>query len=116
MEKPWRAKQFRGGYSAEFLPLGQRTWRIVKSGGDPIIFPSRSGALDAAENAYLARLNPTIRATIQIDPEKAEARMEAKMLADAESWLKSKREDVKRAETVYRPGRKKLIVMSGRSS
>ncbi|MGB3898168.1 MAG: hypothetical protein WA973_06405 [Mesorhizobium sp.] len=116
MDKPWRAKQFMGGYSAEWLPPGQSIWRIVKSGGEAIVFPSRSAALDAAQNTYLQRLNPTIRATVQIDPEKAEARMEAKMLADAESWLKSKREDVKRTETIHRPGRKKLIVMTGRAS
>lgn len=116
MNDPWRAQHFGSGYSAEFLPLGQRTWRIVKSGGVPIVFPTTRLAREAAKNAYLQRLEPNIRATIERSPEDAQARMEAKLLDEAENWLKSSRENVKAAETVHRPGRRRLIVMAGRAS
>ncbi|WP_144378499.1 hypothetical protein [Mesorhizobium amorphae] len=116
MDDPWRAQHFGSGYSAEFLPLGQRTWRIVKSGGVPIVFPTTRLAREAAKNAYLQRLEPSIRATIERSPEDAQARMEAKLLDEAENWLKSSRENVRAAETVHRPGRRRLIVMAGRAS
>jgi hypothetical protein len=109
--KPFRASQFKGGYVAEFLPLGQRTWRMVKSGGEPIIFVTSRAARDAAENAYLARLEPTIRSTIPVSPD----RLEAKLMDEAENWLQSKRADVKAQTTLHRPGRKKVIVMTGKA-
>ncbi|MGE0290376.1 MAG: hypothetical protein AB7I42_25015 [Bradyrhizobium sp.] len=111
MSDPWRAKQFDKGYSAEFLPPGQRTWRMVKSGGEPIVFGSFSEAHGAAKNAFLQRLEPTIRATLPVDPD----RIAAKLADEAENWLKSKREDVKASSTLYRPGRKHVIVMAGRA-
>lgn len=98
--KPWRSGHFKNGYVGEFLPVGQRTWRMVKSGGEPIIFPSRAEAISAAENAYIARLEPTIRAALPVDPN----RLEAKLSAEAEQWLRSGRGDVKGAGTIHRPG------------
>jgi hypothetical protein len=110
--KPWRAQQFGRGYSAEWLPPGQRSWRIVKSGGSPIVFATRSEALGAAENAYVQRVEGHVRATLPVDPE----RLEAKLNAEAESWLRTSREDRKKAETQYRPGRKPLFCLPGRAS
>ena len=109
--KPWRAAQFGIGYSAEWLPAGQRSWRIVKSGGKPIVFPTRSEALGAAENAYLQRIEGNIRATLPVDPE----RLQAKLTAEVESWLRTSREDRKKAETIYRPGKRRVLVIPGRA-
>ncbi len=110
--KPWRAGHFKGGYTAEWLPPGQRSFRIVKSGGQPIVFPTRSEALGAAENAYVQRVEGHVRATLPVDPE----RLEAKLNAEAESWLRISREDRRKAETQYRPGKKPLFVLPGRAS
>ena len=115
MTDPWRAPHYNNGFSAEFLPCGERSWRIVRSGGVPIEFPTRNAALEAAKNAYLQRMEPTIRATVQRDPDAAVARMEAKLTADAESWLKSGRDDVREAATVYRPGKKPFKAIAGRA-
>lgn len=111
-----RASQFDGGYSAEFLPVGERSWRIVRSGGKPIPFASRRAALAAAENALIQRMEPTIRATIQRSPEEAEARMEAIMADEAENWLRSKRSDVKGRDVRYEAGRRPLVVLRGRAA
>jgi len=115
MNDPWRAKHFGSGYSAEFLPVGQHSWRIVKSGGVPIEFPSQSQALEAAKNAYLQRLEPPIRTTVQVDPDVAASKLEDKLRAEAESWLKSDRSDVQARETMYRAGKRPLVVMQGKA-
>lgn len=107
LPKPWRAKQFKTGYSAEYLPPGQRSWRFVKSGGEVIVFGSFGDALGAAENAYLQKLEPNIRATLPVDPE----RLEAKWAAKAEDWLRIKRGG---SETIYRGhGKKPLLTLKG---
>lgn len=108
--KPWRAKQFATGYSAEYLPAGQRSWRIVKSAGNVVVFRSMREAIAGAENAYLRLLEPTIRATLPVNPD----RLSAKLSDEAENWLRSKREDVQKRETLHRPGKKPLIVLPGR--
>lgn len=101
-----------GGYVAEFLPVGQRTWRMLKSGGKPIVFETSKAARDAAENAYLARLEPNIRATVPQDPNK----IAAKLSDEAENWLRSKREDHKNAHVEPRPGKKPYTVLRGKVS
>lgn len=111
MIKPWRAKQFDGGYSAEFLPCGERSWRIVKAGGKVVIFARRQQALTAAKNAYLARLEPNIRATLPIDPD----RLSAKLSDEAENWLKSKRGDVKNQTAMHKAGRRPVIKLVGKA-
>lgn len=114
-DKPWRAKQFMGGYSAEFIPAHQRTWRILKSGGKPVVYATRAAANEAAMNAFLASVDGRVRTTIEIDPKTAEARLEAKWRDEAENWLQSKRADAKAKTTLHRPGKKKVIVMTGRA-
>lgn len=111
MMKPWRSGHFKGGYVAEFLPVGQRTWRMVKSGGEPVIFPTSRAAVSAAENAYIARLEPTIRATLPVNPE----RLEAKLTAEAEQWIRSSREDKQKQTTMHRAGKRQVIILSGRA-
>lgn len=114
-EKPWRAQQFSGGYSAEFRPPGQRSFRILKSDGKAVVFTTRSAALDAAENAYLLRVEPPLRSSVEVSPEVKEAKLESKLADEAENWLRSNRRDIKNAETVYRAGKRPLKVMVGRA-
>jgi hypothetical protein len=111
MTDPWRARHFGAGYSAEYLPCGLRTWRILRQKGEVHVFPTRAQAQEAAKEAYLRTVEPTIRATLPVDPEK----VAAKLQDEAENWLKSKREDVKAAHTVHRPGKKAFRVMKGRA-
>lgn len=116
MTDPWRAKQFGIGYSAEYLPCGQASWRILrerKADGKvaPRSFPTVRDAIRAAKDAYLRSVEPEIRASLPFDPERVKSKLEA----DAEQWLKSKREDVKAAHTLRKPGRKQVIVMRGRA-
>jgi hypothetical protein len=109
--KPWRSGHFKNGYVGEFLPCGQRTWRMVKSNGEPIIFATARAAISAAENAYIARLEPTIRATLPVNPD----RLEAKLSAEAEQWIRSSREDKQKAQTQHRAGRRPLQILTGRA-
>lgn len=113
MSNRWRALHFKTGYSAEFLPDGQRTWRYVKdSAGRPEVFPTRYDADRAARDAYYDyRDRSQIRATIPLDP----ARLKSKLEADAETWLKTKRDDAKAATTMRRPGKRTIVVMRGRA-
>lgn len=112
--KPWRAAQFAAGYAAEFLPAGQRTWRIVRRHGEVLTFHTAAEAKTAAERAYhafLAKLEPEVRSTIPVDPE----RLASKIAADAETWLRSRREDIKRQSVQHRAGRRPLLVLPGRA-
>lgn len=111
MTDPWRTRSFGSGYSAEWLPTGQRSWRILKKSGDVRIFPTAREALRAAKDKFMASLEPEIRATLPVDP----GRIAEKLKAEAESWLKSSRDDRHAAETIRRPGRKQVIVMRGRA-
>lgn len=111
MIDPWRARHFGAGYSAEYLPCGESRWRIIKAKGEVQIFPTASAARAAAKEAWFRRLEPTIRATIPPDPDK----LAAKLADEAENWLRSKREDVKAAHTIHRPGKRALVVMRGKA-
>ncbi|MCO5144571.1 MAG: hypothetical protein M9895_00180 [Aquamicrobium sp.] len=110
MSDPWRAKHFGVGYSAEWLPCGQRTFRILRESGKVKVFPTAREALKAAKERFLKSLEPEIRATLAADPD----RMAEKMQAEAEAWLKSSRQDKQDATTIRKPGRKHVIVMRGR--
>lgn len=111
MTDPWRAKQFGTGYSAEWLPIGMHTWRILREAGKVKVFRSARDALKAAKERFLKSLEPEIRATLPADPD----RMAEKMKAEAEAWLKSSRQDKQSATTIRKPGRKQVIVMRGRA-
>lgn len=111
MSDPWRTRQFGTGYSAEWLPSGQRSWRILKKNGKVHVFPNARDALRAAKAKFLSSLEPEIRATLPVDPD----RVAEKLKAEAESWLKSTREDRQAAETIRRAGRKQVVVMRGRA-
>lgn len=110
MIQPFRASHYKNGYAAEFLPAGERTWRLLKSGGVAIVFPTSRAALSAAENAYIARMEPKIRSTLPVNPD----RLAAKLTDDAENWLRSKREHVKQQNAVHRPGKRPFVVLQGK--
>lgn len=111
MEKPWRVRQFDDGYSAEYLRCGMGHWRFVLDDRRPKIFQSRREAQDAAENAYLASLDASIRSSLPISEDKVQRKLEM----ERESFLLSKRQDVKNAETRYAPGKRPLKVQTGRA-
>ena len=92
------------------LPTGQCSWRILREAGKVKVFRSARDALKAAKERFLKSLEPEIRATLPADPD----RMAEKMKAEAEAWLKSSRQDVKKAETHYRPGKRPFKSMRGR--
>lgn len=52
MTDPWRAGQFKNGYTAEYLPRNTRTFLMLKEDGKPIVFDSRRDALMAAKAAH----------------------------------------------------------------
>lgn len=108
---PWRGRQFQGGYSAEYLPPGQRSWRIVKEKCQPKVFPTVSQAIRAAQDAYLSIVDGKTRASLPVDP----GRIAAKLQAEAEDWLRSNRQDVKGTATHYRPGKKPFQETRGRA-
>lgn len=105
-DTPWRARQFMGGYSAEWLPPGQRTFRIIKAKGQAVVFASFPAALRAAQDAFLKASSPEIRATLPIDP----ARLKSKLEAEAEGWLKVRRGS---SDTIYRPGKRPILTLKG---
>lgn len=111
MTDPWRTRQFGTGYSAEWLPTGQANWRILRKEGQVRIFRTAREALKAAKDRFLRSLEPEIRATLPTDPD----RIAEKLKAEAESWLKSSRQDKQSATTLRKPGRKQVIVMRGRA-
>jgi len=111
VEKPWRARHFGAGYSAEYLRCGMGHWRFVLEGKRPKVFPDHSGARTAAEDAYLASLDASIRSSLPL----SEDRLQRKLEMERESFLKSNRKDVKSAETIYRPGKRPLVSMPGRA-
>lgn len=110
-ELPWRGKQFMGGYSAEYVPAGQRAWRIVKEFGTPRIFPTVTQAVRAAQDAYLASVDGKTRASLPFDASRAERQL----FAEAEDWLRSNRQDVKGKQTHHRAGRRPFEEIKGRA-
>ena len=104
---PWRGKQFLGGYSAEYQPVGQRSFRIVKEAGKVKVFPTSREALRAAQDAFLATVSGSVRSTLPFDADRAERRM----AADAEDFLRIKRGA--KSETIRKPGGKSFQVVHG---
>lgn len=111
MTDPWRAKHFDAGYSGEYLPPSQHSWRILREKGKVRVFPTAAAAREAAKRRYLSIFDPLNFAERPDDPDK----VAAKLAAEAESFLKSKREDVRRAETVRKAGRKPFVMVRGRA-
>lgn len=105
---PWRAGHNGTGYSAEFLPAGMRTWRMLRRGGKPIIYATRPEAMKAAQAAYLRSVDGDSRASLPMDPE----RIAAKLTGEREDWLR-----VNRAPPVVmrHPGKKAVSVFKGRA-
>lgn len=112
---PWRGRRFGNGYTAEFLPSGEKNWRFVREIGAPKVFPTRASAAEAAKQAFLARYEPPIRATIERSETEESERMASKLASEAERWLKSDRQDVKAAQTHYRAGKRAFVAMQGRA-
>lgn len=116
MTDPWRARHFGSGYSAEYLPTGQHSWRLARGAdGKPLVLPNRMEAEEAAKAAFLRSCEPEIRATCQRDPDDAAQRMADKLAANAEDWLRSSRSDKQAASIMHRKGGKRVLVMAGRA-
>lgn len=113
---PWRGRQFGAGYTAEFLPSGEKTWRFVRENGAPKVFPTRAMAAEAAKQAFLARYEPPIRATIERSESEESERMASKLAGEADAFLRSSRQDVKAAQTHYRAGKRAFVAMQGKAT
>lgn len=91
-----------------YLLPGASQWRYVREGGKAKAFPSEKAAQDAARQAALDRLFPRIVSTIdKADRKAAEA-------LGVEEWLRSRRQDVKSARTVHRPGKPPFVMQRGK--
>jgi hypothetical protein len=112
---PWRGRQFGTGYSAEYRPAGEATWRIVRRDGEVAVYPTRAEAVEAAKQAFLARYETPIRATIQRSEEEETQRMAEKLAGEADAFLRSSRQDVKAAQTHHRAGKRAFVEMRGRA-
>jgi hypothetical protein len=99
------------GYSAEYIPHEQHTWRMLKKGGKPIIFLTRREAEKAAAQAFLSTIDGKTRSTLPVNPE----RLEAKLSAEAEQWIRSSREDKQKQTTMHRAGKRQVVILSGRA-
>lgn len=108
----WRARQCGIGYSAEYLPPGQTNWRILRRSKQVMIFPTARDAREAAKARYLEIHEPRIVSTTEDKPD----RLEDKLLAEAEQWLKSSRKDRKDASTLIGKNRRRIMVMRGKAS
>lgn len=104
---PWRGKHFGVGYSAEYLPTGQRSWRIVKEHGKPKVFPTVSQAIRAAQDAFLATVSGSVRSTLPFDADRASRNLQA----EAEDFLRIKRGA--KSETIRKPGKRAVLVIQG---
>lgn len=104
---PWRGKQFGIGYSAEFQPIGQRSFRIVKEAGKVKVFPTVRDALRAAQDAFLATLSGSVRSTLPFDADRASRNLQA----EAEDFLRIKRGA--KSETIRSLGGKSFKVIQG---
>lgn len=109
---PWRARHFGAGYSAEYLPLGQASWRIYRLKGVVQVYGTIREAEQQAKDAFLRSLEPEIRATLPFDATKAERRLHA----EAETFVRSSRADLKKQRIERRPGGKSFTVTPGKVS
>lgn len=106
----WRARHYGAGYSAEYLPPGQTNWRILRQNKQVMVFLTAREAIQAAKARYLELHEPPIRSTTD-KPE----RLEEKLKADAEQWLRSTREDRKKSTTIFGKNRRQIPVWRGRA-
>lgn len=107
---PWRARHYGEGYSAEYLPIGESNWRILRKNGVVRIFRTAREARQAAKERYFERLEPEVRASLPVDPE----RVASKLKAEAEQWIKSSRGDMKKKTTICGKNRRQITVIKGR--
>jgi hypothetical protein len=104
----WQAITFNGQILAAYkLPGG--SWRYLRKDGEKQTFPSAAAAEKAARERALNILFPAMRSTVA--PTDAEV-ADKLGLSD---WLRSKREDVKKQQTMHRAGKRQVIVLSGRA-
>lgn len=106
----WRARHYGIGYSAEYLPPGQTNWRILRANKQVMVFPTAREAREAAKARYLEMHEPPIRSTTG-KPDN----LEDKLKAEAEQWLRSSREDRKKAHEIIGKNRRRILVMRGRA-
>ncbi len=104
---PWRGKQFLGGYSAEYQPVGQRSFRIIKEAGKVKVFPTSRDALRAAQDAFLATVSGSVRSSLPFDADRASRNLQA----EAEDFLRIKRGA--KSETIRKPGKRAVLVIQG---
>jgi hypothetical protein len=108
---PYRGSQFGTGYSAEWLPPNQHTWRILRQAGKVMVFPTQQQAKEAAEVAYWAEPRAKRVAGLPFD----EQALADKMAASVEDWLISRRKDRQAQQVLHKPGRRPLVVIPGRA-
>lgn len=109
-EQPqWQALTFCGKIYAIYKLPGMSQWRYLRKGDEKLTFATESAARDAARDRALAILFPKMHST---------ATPTEKSVSDAlgvEQWLKVKRADARKAETIHRAGKRQLKVMRGRA-
>lgn len=104
----WQAME-QGGliYGIYRLP-GAANWRYLREKGEKRTFPTQEAAASAAREKVLSILFPPMRGTIA--PEDAKV---AESLG-VEQWLRTRRQDAKAAQTIYKPGKRPLYVVKGK--
>jgi hypothetical protein len=104
----WQALQKGGRIFGIFRLPGASQWRYVRENGERRVFSTEHEASEAARRVALDILFPRIVSTIdKADRTVAEA-------LGVEEWLRSRRQDVKRAQTIYRPGKRPYVMQRGK--
>lgn len=105
----WQSLTFKGEIFGIFKLPGASQWRYIKENGVRRVFPTEKAALEAARDTALRILFPAIHSTTEPSEKKvAEA-------LGVEEWLRSKRQDIKNAKTVYRPGNRPFTAVTGKA-
>lgn len=105
----WRSMTFAGKIYGIYRLPGASQWRYLKEKGARKAFPTERDAITAARDKALSILFPQMTSSLPLDDKKV-----AESLG-VEQWLKSRREDVKKAQTLRRPGRRAVVVVRGRA-
>lgn len=105
----WRALKFGSRIFGIYKLPGMSQWRYLKEkGGEKKLFPTQTAARDAARERALSILFPKMTSSLPVTE---------KGVADklgVEAWLKTKREDLKKAQTIRKAGRRSYTVIKGK--
>lgn len=110
LQPEWKSFKFNGVIYAVYRLPGMAVWRYLKEKGQKRVFPNEQAARNAARDRALSILFPALTGTMPLNEKKV-----AESLG-VEEWLQSKREDLKAAHTIRKPGTgKTTIVIKGRA-